>query len=163
MPAKQHAQRPSGRPIRATGLILTLLLLQACMSAQDHRAAVADAGGDRLTVGTVQREIHKGMSSAEVAAALGAPNIVSTDEQGREQWIYDKIATEQAYSGSRGGVGGVGLAGGVGALGVLGGLLGGSFDQSAGASSTSQRTLTIIVAFDEQKRVRDVAYRQSSF
>ena len=34
---------------------------------------------------------------------------------------------------------------------------------SAGARSTSQRTLTVIVKFDEEKKVRDVAYHTSRF
>ena len=35
---------------------------------------------------------------------MGAPNIVTTDEDRREVWIYDKIATEAAYSTSSGGL-----------------------------------------------------------
>jgi hypothetical protein len=33
----------------------------------------------------------------------------------------------------------------------------------AGASSSTQRTLTIVIKFDEGNKVRDFAYRQSSF
>ena len=80
------------------------LTLAGCMSAQEHQAAVQSEQGDRLTVGKVQREIRVGMSGGDVAAALGSPNIVSTDENGREVWIYDKLATDVAYSESRGGV-----------------------------------------------------------
>jgi len=145
--------------------IVGLVAVSACQSAQQHARDVdaAQQEGDKLTVGTVQREIKVGMSGAEVAQVLGSPNIVSTDEQRREVWIYDKIATTRAYSYSSGGVStlvlggalvGAGLAGGLGAAGVSGG---------AGASSTSQRTLTVIVKFDEQKAVRDFAYHSSSF
>jgi len=102
---------------------------------------------NKLTVGTVQKEIRKGMSGAEVAGALGSPNIVSTDEQGREVWIYDKISTETVYSEGSG----------YGTL-ILFGYLG-----SAGASSTSQQTLTIIIKFDNDKKVRDFAYHASRF
>jgi hypothetical protein len=49
-----------------------------------------------MTVGKVQKEIRVEMSSADVAQALGSPNIVSTDEERREVWIYDKIATDRA-------------------------------------------------------------------
>ncbi len=102
---------------------------------------------NKLTVGTVQKEIRKGMSGAEVAGALGSPNIVSTDEQGREVWIYDKISTERVYfEGS-----------GYGTL-ILFGVLG-----SREASSTSQQTLTIIIKFDNDKKVRDFAYHASRF
>ncbi len=130
-----------------------------CMSASDHRAAVDEPAGERLTVGTVQKEIRVGMSGAEVAAVLGSPNIVSTDEERREVWIYDKIATDAAYSSSSGGIASLILAGGGS---VAGGAAGG-VNQSAGASSTSQRTLTVIIKFDNDKKVRDFAYHTSRF
>ena len=38
------------------------------------------------------------MTGGEVAEVLGSPNVVSTDEQGREVWIYDRISTDTAYS-----------------------------------------------------------------
>src|ERR1039458_6659204 len=100
--------------------LLTALLLIGCQTAAQHRAAVQDDSSDRMTVGKVQKEIRVGMSGADVAQALGSPNIVSTDEERREVWIYDKIATDQAYSSSSGGVNalflgfGGGIAGGVG-------------------------------------------------
>jgi outer membrane protein assembly factor BamE (lipoprotein component of BamABCDE complex) len=94
-----------------------------------------------MTVGTVQKEIRKGMSGAEVAEVLGSPNIVTTDAEGREVWIYDKISTDVTYS--RG--------------------AGGSVSKSAGAESTTQRTLTVVIKFDENKRVRDFAYHSSRF
>ncbi|MGH8204763.1 MAG: hypothetical protein ACREST_09155, partial [Steroidobacteraceae bacterium] len=81
-----------------------------------------EPAGERLTVGTVQKEIRVGMSGAEVAAALGSPNIVSTDEERREVWIYDKIATDAAYSSSSGGIASLILAG---AGSVAGGAAGG--------------------------------------
>ena len=85
--------------------------------------------------------------------------MVTTDENRRESWVYDKISTEKVYSTSSGGLGLIfGGAGG----GFLGGL-GGNASSSAGASSTTQRTLTIIVKFDEAGKVRDYAYRSSSF
>jgi outer membrane protein assembly factor BamE (lipoprotein component of BamABCDE complex) len=98
---------------------------------------------DRLTVGTVQREIRKGMSGAEVLEALGSPNVVSTDESGLEVWVYDRFATDVVASES------------VGTLILLSG--------SSGAASRTQRTLTVIIKFDENKRVRDFAYHSSRF
>lgn len=140
------------------GLLVTLTAL-GCQSAGQHRQEVRDDSADRLTVGTVQREITVGMSGADVAAVLGSPNVVTTDEQRREVWIYDKISTENAYSTSRGGVAALilGGAGSVGGVGIASG------ERSAGASSTSQRTLTVIIKFDSDKRVRDFAYHTSRF
>lgn len=123
------------------------LLFTGCQIAGSHKAAVTEDTADRMTVGKVQREIRVGMSSAEVAQVLGSPNIVSTDEERREVWIYDKIATDHAQSSSSGGVD------------IL--ILGVS--ASAGASSTSQRTLTVIIKFDKLGKVRDFAYHTTRF
>ncbi|GGC43601.1 hypothetical protein GCM10011504_22580 [Siccirubricoccus deserti] len=125
-----------------------LLLLAGCTAAQNASSvSAAREGQDRLTLGIVQREVRVGMSGAEVASVLGAPNIVTTDERRRETWVYDRIATERVESRS----------GGYGTLLIVG--AGGS----AGASQTSQRTLTVVIKFDEASRVRDFSYRSSSF
>ena len=138
---------------------LAAVVLTGACSARHHRADVRDDEGERVTVGTVQREIRRGMSGGEVASALGSPNIVSTDENGNEVWIWDRIATEHVHSSSSSGIWIFGLIFG----GSGGGAGGASAAGAAGASSTSQRTLTIIVKFDEQKKVRDVAYHTSRF
>ena len=130
------------------------ILLGAC-SATQHRTEVQDDSIDRLTVGTVQREVTVGMPSAHVAAILGAPNIVSTDAERREVWVWDKISTDVSYSRSSGVVAGL-LVGSSG-----GGAAGGS--KNAGAASSSQRTLTIIIKYDDAGLVRDFSYRTSSF
>jgi len=113
-------------------------------SAEYHAGEVQKGlQGDKMTVGTVQREIKVGMSSSEVVEALGSPNVVTTDEKRREVWVYDKIATDVTASK------------GYWTLLLLG--------QEAGAASKSQRTLTIIIKFDGDKKVRDFAYHTSRF
>jgi len=134
-----------------------------CATAQSHRADVTDDTGQILTVGTVQKEIREGMSQAQVAEVLGSPNIVSTDENRREVWIYDKFATETVYSTSSGGISALILGGGPVGSGGMGGGAGAGASRSAGASSRTQRTLTIIIKYDENKLVRDFAYHTSSF
>jgi len=138
-------------------LFLTLLavLLAGCMSASEHRAAVEGKSDDRLTVGKVQREIRVGMSGAEVVQVLGSPNIVSTDEERREVWVYDRVSTDTVYSESRGGVLALIVGGDAGAL--------GGASAGAGARTTTQRTLTIIIKFDRDARVRDFAYHATQF
>ncbi|MDL2314140.1 outer membrane protein assembly factor BamE [Desulfovibrio sp. OttesenSCG-928-C14] len=148
---------------RSLLLAFAALMVSGCMSAADHRADVRDDTSDRISVGTVQKEIRVGMSGADVVAVLGSPNMVTTDAERRETWVYDKVATERVYSRSsaEGGGGGGGAAGGGSGGGVLGLIFGGS--ASSGASSTTQRTLTIIIKFDHNNLVRDFSYRQSSF
>jgi len=120
-------------------LILALSLLAGC--AMPYRAE------PRLTVAAAQTSIKVGMSGAQVIEALGSPNMVTTDEEGREVWVYDRVSTERVYS-EGGGVWFLGIAGGGGA---------------SGSSSSTQKTLTIIVKFDKEKKVRDLAYHYSSF
>jgi len=154
------------RPFPAVLCLMASLSIAGCQSAQRHAQDVeaANADASRLTVGTVQREVRVGMSGAEVATVLGSPNIVTTDEQRREVWVYDRIATTRAYSTSSGGVsalvlgatpiGGDALGAGLGSAGYRGG---------AGASATTQKTLTVVIKFDGQGLVRDFAYHTSTF
>jgi outer membrane protein assembly factor BamE (lipoprotein component of BamABCDE complex) len=140
-----------------------LLWASGCTSAADHRAAVQDDSVGRLTVGSVQREIRVGMSGAEVVRVMGSPNIVTTDESRREVWVYDKVSTETVYSTSSGGVSALVLGGALIGSAVTGGVVSPYHKSASGAVSTSQRTLTVIVKFDEAMQVRDFAYHASRF
>lgn len=145
--------------------IATSVLLAGCQSAPDHRRAVEDTSGERVTAGTVQREIRVGMSGAEVAQVLGSPNIVTTDEHRREVWVYDKISTTNVYSASSGG-GSANASGGRLFLGVpalIFGSAGLHGNSTAGASTTTQKTFTVVIKFDEQSRVHDFAYHTTQF
>ena len=147
------------RKLGLSGAMCLLILVGGCQTAAQHRAAVQDEAGERLTVGRVQKEIRVGMPSSDVVQVLGSPNIVTTDEERREVWVYDKIATDRAYSSSSGGVNALILGFGGGAAGA--GALGSG--AAAGASSTSQRTLTVVVKFDKDSKVRDFAYHTTRF
>jgi outer membrane protein assembly factor BamE (lipoprotein component of BamABCDE complex) len=120
--------------------MMLLLLLAACRSAATEED-VADS--KNLTTGVVQREIRKGMSGAEVIEALGSPNIVTTDEEGREVWVYERYArnvrvTENGYF----------------LIFAYG---------SAQAAKGSTRTLTVVIKFGADKKVRDFAYHATTF
>jgi len=118
----------------------------SCQSAAYHASQVTQTE-EKLTVGKVQKEIRTGMSGSEVAEVLGSPNIVTTDEKRREVWIYDKMSNTTVQSASAG---------------YLNLLIAG-VEENSGARSTSQRTLTVIIKFDEDQKVRDFAYHSSSF
>lgn len=107
----------------------------------------AEIKEDRLTVGKVQGEIKVGMLASQVAELLGSPNIVTTDEKRREVWIYDKVSTDRVDTARSSFAG----------LIILGT---GARDSS---SSQRQRTLTIIIKYDEDKKVRDFAYNYTQF
>ena len=111
-------------------------LLTACTTGDPVRE-------EQMTVAKAQREIKVGMTSAEVVEVLGSPNMVTTDDKRRETWVYDKVSSNVSSSGS-----GVWLL-----------FVGGESSRQ----TRNQRTLTIIVKFDENNRVRDFAYRTSTF
>lgn len=107
----------------------------------------AEIKEERLTVGRVQGEVKVGMSAAQVAELLGSPNIVTTDDKRREVWIYDKVSTDRVDTASSSYAG----------LIILGA------NSSDRSSSQRQRTLTIIIKYDEEKKVRDFAYNSTQF
>ena len=100
-----------------------------------------------MTLGVVQKEVKVGMSQADVATRLGSPNIVTKDGEGNETWIYDKIASEASYS----------RGGGYGTLILFG------FSKESSKSSTSQKTLTVVLKFDKNSNVSNVSYHTSKF
>lgn len=117
-------------------------VLSACSTITDYNAQE-----ERMTVAKAQQEIKIGMSSAAVIEALGTPNMVTTDDKRRETWVYDRVSTNIQASSSQNGVW----------LLLFGG---GNKNQKA---TSSQRTLTIIVKFDKNSKVRDFSYRTSTF
>jgi outer membrane protein assembly factor BamE (lipoprotein component of BamABCDE complex) len=143
--------------------IAAILPITGCMSAQQHYLQTHGAQERQMTVGIVQKEIRKGMSAADVAEVLGSPNIVTTDSEGREVWVYDKVSTDVSYSTDTGGAGVLLLIGAAGGDALGGGLGSGNYSRSAGAQSKTQRTLTVVIKYDEQKKVRDFAYHSSRF
>src|SRR5512143_1709279 len=134
----------------ASRRIAVLILAAAaagCTTAAEHQQQLGSTAEREMTVGVVQREIRAGLSQDQVAEALGSPNIVTRDAAGNETWIYDKIASEASYSNSSA----------YGTILILGG------GQAAGASATTQRTLTVIIKFDANRQVETFSYHASKF
>jgi outer membrane protein assembly factor BamE (lipoprotein component of BamABCDE complex) len=138
--------RPRPMPLPALLLAVLLAASFAGLSACRHPEPPSEQP-EKLTVGKVQGEIKVGMSAAAVAEILGSPNIVTTDEQRREHWIYDKVSSESVDTSNSIG----------GSIIIFGG------GSSQRERSRTQRTLTIIIKFDENKLVRDFAYNYSQF
>lgn len=134
-------RKQKGASMKKLLILLTLLPFAGCAV---PNYAIQE---EQMTVAKAQREIKIGMSSAEVIEVLGSPNMVTTDSKRRETWVYDRVSTNVQASSSSAGV-------------WLLFVGGGSSNTSA---SSIQRTLTIIVKFDENNLVRDFAYRTSAF
>jgi len=86
------------------------------------------------------------MSGADVIQALSSPNIVTTDKDGLETWVYDKISTEYEYVTAQDN-----------------GWLLSPRDQSSGVSTSSQRTLIVVIKFDQDRKIKNLQYRQTTY
>jgi hypothetical protein len=89
----------------------------------------------KITLGNVQKNIKVGASASEVIQVISSPNIITSNPDGGEIWIYDKIANENEFA--------TGL--------------------NSGVSVSSSRTLIVVIKFDKLNKVESVQYRQTSY
>jgi len=104
-----------------------------------------------LTVGLVQREIKEGSPAEEVIRTLGSPNIVKTDADGLEVWVYDRFSSERVRRSFAATL-----------LGMSNSSLG-LFQGSSSKEQNSVASLTVILNFDKNSNVSGVAYHRSKF
>ena len=149
--------------VALSAFFLFILLLSGCISAAQHQKELGSTNEREMTVGIVQKEIRTGMSQADVAEALGSPNIVTRDSEGKETWIYDKIASEASYSNSSASVGGQGLGVGMPGSSLLLGMISGGYSKEAGATSSTQKTLTVLIKYGKNNLVESFSYHTSKF
>ncbi len=152
------AQPGSGR-IRTIVVALALAAGAGCALDAPPASPAASVPARELTAGLVQRDVHAGMAAAEVVAALGSPNIVTRGSDGREVWVWDRVATDTTTAENSGSIAGV--VSGAGAN--VGGAVAGWGSARRGRTTTSQSTLTVVVRFDEASRVSSVSLHASRF
>lgn len=110
-------------------------LLSACVSAPLATIPARQIETSKITLGNVQLVVKKGASNADVIGALSSPNIVTTNNDGTETWVYDKITSEAEF--------------------VQG--------SNSGVAVKSNRTMIVVIKFDKTSRVETVQYRQTSY
>jgi len=126
---------------RALMVALTTAALVACSNPSTTRP-IADRD-NQLTHGNVQLTLKKGVTNqTEVLESFGAPNITSVDGNGHEVWTYQRHATDVQAAAENWAIF--------------------SRDTTVGFSQ-SNRTITLIIKFDENKIVKDFRSRMSSF
>ena len=113
---------------------------------------------NKLTLGKVQQTLKKGMSQGEIIVALGSPNMVTSDANGLETWVYDKLSTEVNSNSQKKSFN---LLGGVIGSKIGVGATGGSSSKNSNTSS-SQKTLTVVMKFIG-KKLETYTYNASSF
>lgn len=128
--------------------LFVIIPVTMCLSSCKARNFYNDTYNNpsELTLGNVQKEICIGMSQDQVAIALGSPNIVLKDKEGKEVWIYDKIATEVRQSGTSG----IFLFCQTGA-------------DYVNRKDVSQKTLTVVIKYGVDSLLESVNYHSSKF
>ena len=130
-----------------------------------------------LSYGTATGLIKKGITTQqELLEMFGGPNVMTTDKDGDEVWVYDKTAstisgnsnqkgkeTSQSEAGNMAYYFGIPLIGGVSRLN------GSAKDQSNREGhtetdlTTSVKTITFIIKFNMDKTVKGYSVRQASY
>lgn len=115
---------------------LAAILLTGCVGNVPYALLPArQTDTQKITLGSVQSQVQPGASSADVIAALGSPNIITTNNDKTETWVYDKVMSETEIAR----------------------------DYYGGAKVKSSRTMIVTIKFNKSKKVEDVQYRQTSY
>ncbi len=115
-------------------IFLITFLVSACQAPLATIPA-RQVEAEKITLGNVQSKIKVGVTGDVVIEALGSPNIVTSNDDGSETWVYDKISSDSEYSKG----------------------------WSTGVKTKSSRTMMVVIKFDKQKKVKDVQYRQTTY
>ena len=117
--------------------IFTISLI-ACSA--NPKIQTTDTTPNPYTHGNVQLTLKKGVTDqADVLNTFGPPNVATIDASGNEVWTYQKNATVSKATKSNG----------YGTIIILGG------SHSTSGFEQSSRTMTLIIKFDESRKVTD--------
>ncbi|MBF89188.1 MAG: hypothetical protein CMG75_05885 [Candidatus Marinimicrobia bacterium] len=107
---------------------------------------------NRLTLGTVQKTVYEGANQNEIMEALGSPNIITSNSSGKEVWTYDRISKEVQTSS------GVVITWWNPITWITG-----IFSRSSSRSSSTSKSITILITFDNNKLVSEFKYQRLQF
>ena len=122
---------------KSVTLFALFFLIYGCASVQPVQKG-------NLTAGMVKTTIIKGETiQNDILEVFGAPNIITKNKSGNEVWTYEKMSVE---SGSSEVYGTAIIVGGKGSR-----------------TSSSSRTFTLMIEFNDNDVVKDYSYRSSAF
>ena len=120
--------------------LLLVCLVFICTGCQEKTRTQ----GTNLTAGMAKTKIVNGVTTqSELLEVFGSPNIITKNKSGNELWTYDKVAMEKSYEEGYWNV-----------------IVGGG---SGGKQSTSMKTFTLMIEFDDNSIVKSNSYRASQF
>jgi outer membrane protein assembly factor BamE (lipoprotein component of BamABCDE complex) len=133
--------------LRRSAILAVAVACAAAACVQTPNQPVTTRNSE-LTHGNVQLNLKVGQTSqAQVLEAFGAPNVTTIDGSGQEVWMYQRHATVSQNSSSSN------------YWTVV--LFGGS--NKAAGFEESQRTMTLLIKFDDKKVISDFRSRSSEF
>jgi len=123
----------------------SLVLLLACLTVLSTGCQKESrTQGSNLTPGMAKTKITNGVTTqSEILEVFGAPNIITKNKSGNEVWTYDKVAMDKSNKEGYWTI----LAAG----------------ESSGNQTTSTKTFTLMLEFDDDDIVKDNSYRASQF
>ncbi len=129
------------------GICISLTLLTSCAPYSVPLASIParQIETQKITVGSAQ-SLKVGMSGADVINALGSPNIITSDSAGGETWVYEKISKEFEFITAQDGS-----------------WFFSPRNQASGVSSSTERTLIVVVILDSNRKLQRITYRQMTF
>ena len=123
---------------------LTILVVIALFILQGYAFAVDTVQKSNLTPGVAKTKIIKGETTqTQILETFGSPNIITKNKSGNEVWTYDKVSVDKSATE------------GYGTLIVVG--------VTKGDYSSSARTFTLMIEFDDKEVVKDYSYRSAAF
>jgi uncharacterized protein YycO len=121
-----------------------ILILVALFILHGYAIAEQSVQKSNLTPGMAKSKIIKGKSTQnEILEVFGAPNIITKNKSGNEVWTYDKVSVEKSATDGYGTI-------------IVAGI-------SKSNYSSSARTFTLMIEFDDSNVVKEYSYRSSTF
>lgn len=142
----------------ALSLILIITGITGCSSPNSIQQPT------NLTTAQVKRSITVGVTTQEeVVQALGTPNMLLKSSGSCESWTYDQVRVDNSSIGFNL-LGGIGGTSSTSKIGETGSVLGGGAAQITNMNeSSSVRTMTVIIKFDNNGIVRDYQMMYTAF
>ena len=103
-----------------------------------------------LTLGLIQKNVQKGLTQTDILENIGSPNIITKNNKGNEVWTYDRISNEKRSNSL-----------GLYLLNPFNWFFIGS--SNSNRSTNSSKALTVIINYDENKRVIDYSYQSIKY
>ena len=129
-------------------LVVAVALATLVAACTKPSPAPVTTRNSELTHGNVELTLRKGETTqAEVLDAFGAPNVTTVDSAANEVWTYQRAATVVQDSSD---------------YNFWTIVIAGSGNEASGFERT-QRTMTLIIKFDEADVVSDFRSRSSNF